>query len=310
MKKMILVLLLFVAFKASAEEPPFVPNLMQLDIAKKIVQFEVYFNHNFEKYDKTLSQLDVYIDTNTAEFTYNKRINKNRSTNTQLNKADGKIYYRGHANNVLAFQILKQDQMSFVIFRDTLSYKYKQGDVDTFYIDAKLYCVYVINYKDTVTKEVTTYRDSIHIDTISPGKITIVADTIYVNGKPLITRDTTIIKAVLKYDTTKLSETHWETTVTDKNKNTFWDSTYTKFPILTLDFRKTNVEETPMFKMFPQPASNYLNLEENETGVTLFDVNGIELLYSKDTILDLSFLPNGTYFVKYKDEFNKLIIRK
>jgi hypothetical protein len=177
-------------------------------------------------------------------------------------------------------------------------------------MDAIVYCKWYYYVNDTITKDVTTYRDSIHIDTISPGKITIVADTIYVNGKPIITRDTTIIKAVLKYDTTKLSETHTETNIVKTTKDSTWNNTFLKLPILTLDFRKTSVEETPMFKMFPQPASNYLNLEENETGVTLFDVNGIELLYSKDTILDLSFLPNGTYFVKYKDEFNKLIIRK
>lgn len=189
---------------------------------------------------------------------------------------------------------------------------YTVGEVDTFFITCQILNRLEWTTDTTVSKEVINHRDSIHIDTISPFKFTIHADTVYVNGKPIITRDTTVIsKLVLKRDTFDIVT---KTIVQDSYKvnHSYTDSTSITYPFLTLDFRKTDVEnlKEPNIKIYPQPANNYLRVEGIEDYFSITDILGITYYEGKSNYIDISKYPNGIYYIMNTNIIKSFIINR
>ena len=97
-------------------------------------------------------------------------------------------------------------------------------------------------------------------------------------------------------------------------KQVDFDGKFEYTNIINIRFEQSN---SPIVKIYPNPASYYLNIEsENTVGEMLqvFSVNGQLILEANQSSpmmnLSIANFPSGTYFVKIGDQVKRLVIQK
>ena len=107
------------------------------------------------------------------------------------------------------------------------------------------------------------------------------------------------------HTTPALGENYYRLKQVDFNEK----SEYT--PIVLIEF---NTIRDTQWTIFPNPATNYLKIETSEGGMLqLFDISGrllVEKQVSSYENIDITQLPNGTYFAKIGTDVKKLVVQK
>ena len=60
--------------------------------------------------------------------------------------------------------------------------------------------------------------------------------------------------------------------------------------------------KSPAITVYPNPATNRLNIKGEFTSLSIYNIKGQEVLQSKDRSTDISSLQVGTYFVQLKNK--------
>ncbi len=66
--------------------------------------------------------------------------------------------------------------------------------------------------------------------------------------------------------------------------------------------------DVPLISIYPNPSSDYINIEYNENFIAeIFDINGKLISVEENTIIDISNLNPNVYYILLRNEDNKLI---
>lgn len=76
----------------------------------------------------------------------------------------------------------------------------------------------------------------------------------------------------------------------------------------TSSIDQTKVED--VFKIYPNPASEYISIEGEFEYITIFDANGVRVLQSTKNTIDISSLPAGVYLLKINSASGESQVRR